>query len=187
MASIDDFGEIPGIKPGHIFKKKDDCYKSGVHKSPRGGVHGSEALGAASICISGGYEDNKDEGNIIWYTGSGGQDDEGCQTQVGDQTFTSTTSNRALYTSYQQRRAVRVIRGAGKANSLTNNLYAPKSGYRYDGLYYVDDARIVEGKSKHKVCQFRLVRSMTEGMKGIPTRRVLTTERLKKMMRSTTR
>ena len=185
MASIEDFGEIPTIRAGAKFKTKNECYEKGVHKNPRGGVHGSESLGAASICISGGYEDNKDRGNVILYTGSGGQDEEG--TQVGDQTFTSTPSNKALYTSYEQKRAVRVIRGAERANAAHSNPYAPASGYRYDGLYHVYDAQIVEGKSGHKVCQFTLVRIVTDDMPRIPTRRTLTKEKLWRMMKRKSR
>lgn len=48
--------------------------ESGVHRPPVGGIHGREKEGAYSIVLSGGYEDDLDEGDSFYYTGSGGRD-----------------------------------------------------------------------------------------------------------------
>jgi putative restriction endonuclease len=48
---------------------------------------------------------------------------------------------------------VRVIRGAGG-----DPAYAPASGYRYDGLYRVDDHWSEVGKSRCRIWRYRLVR-----------------------------
>lgn len=38
------------------------------------GIHGRESEGAYSIVLSGGYEDDVDDGEEFLYTGSGGRD-----------------------------------------------------------------------------------------------------------------
>ena len=38
------------------------------------GISGAERDGADSIVVSGGYEDDEDYGNVIVYTGAGGND-----------------------------------------------------------------------------------------------------------------
>ena len=48
---------------------------------------------------------------------------------------------------------IRVIRGAHKGN-----VYAPKSGYRYDGLYKVESHWHEIGKSGFKVWRYRLLK-----------------------------
>lgn len=39
---------------------------AGVHKLQQSGIHGDKELGAFSICLSKGYEDNVDRGNIMY-------------------------------------------------------------------------------------------------------------------------
>lgn len=48
--------------------------ESGVHRPPVSGIHGREGEGAFSIVLSGGYEDDVDNGDEFFYTGSGGRD-----------------------------------------------------------------------------------------------------------------
>ena len=48
--------------------------ESGVHRPHVAGIHGRESEGAYSIVLSGGYEDDEDEGEEFTYSGSGGRD-----------------------------------------------------------------------------------------------------------------
>jgi E3 ubiquitin-protein ligase UHRF1 len=48
--------------------------ESGIHRPPVGGIHGRDNQGAFSIVLSGGYEDDIDNGDDFMYTGSGGRD-----------------------------------------------------------------------------------------------------------------
>ena len=48
---------------------------------------------------------------------------------------------------------MRVIRGAS-----LDSFYAPRSGYRYDGLYLVDDYWQAEGRSGFRVWRYRLIK-----------------------------
>jgi putative restriction endonuclease len=48
---------------------------------------------------------------------------------------------------------VRVIRGAN-----LDSQYAPRSGYRYDGLYMVDDYWQEEGKSGFRIWRYKLIK-----------------------------
>ncbi|WP_432042524.1 YDG/SRA domain-containing protein [Streptomyces cadmiisoli] len=90
---------------------------------------GTKKAGAESIVVSGGYKDDEDYGNVIIYTGHGGQDSS--NNQVSDQTLED-AGNAALVTSHMEGLPVRVLRGAHKGS-----IYAPATGYRYDGLYRV--------------------------------------------------
>jgi hypothetical protein len=47
----------------HINRK--DCARAGVHIVPVRGIHGSEETGAYSVCLSGRYVDNKDDGEVL--------------------------------------------------------------------------------------------------------------------------
>lgn len=48
--------------------------EAGVHRPHVAGIHGRENEGAYSIVLSGGYEDDEDNGDSFTYTGSGGRD-----------------------------------------------------------------------------------------------------------------
>lgn len=55
------------------------------------GIHGRDSEGAYSIVLSGGYEDDIDNGEEFYYTGSGGRDLSGnkrTSEQCCDQTLT---------------------------------------------------------------------------------------------------
>jgi putative restriction endonuclease len=110
------------------------------------GIWGAQE-GAYSIVLSGGYEDDIDDLNYILYTGQGGQDASGGK-QIADQEFTK--GNKGLQLSHQYRLPVRVIRGHQVSNG-------PESGYRYDGLYYVENYERVIGKRGFYICRFHLV------------------------------
>lgn len=67
--------------------------EAGVHRPPVGGIHGRDNDGAYSIVLSGGYEDDEDNGDSFWYTGSGGRDLSGnkrTSVQSCDQLLTKT-------------------------------------------------------------------------------------------------
>ena len=122
------FGEIEDIPVGTSFQTRKEAAAAGVHKPLQAGISGSKDDGADSIVISGGYEDDSDSGDVIIYTGEGGQDDKG--RQIANQELVR--GNLALAKSEIDGLPVRVIRGADKKNP-----FAPESGYRYDGLYSV--------------------------------------------------
>ncbi|MFD9962615.1 YDG/SRA domain-containing protein [Amycolatopsis sp. NPDC058986] len=143
------YGELPNVPPGTVFSSRKAAAASGVHRALIAGIVGTRALGAESIVASGGYEDDVDYGTVIIYTGHGGQDASG--KQVKDQTFDS-SGNAALQTSMIKGAAVRVIRG-----SDPDSPHAPDEGYRYDGLFRVEDAVREKGRRGYLVCRFRMV------------------------------
>jgi len=160
------FGHIPGVPVFTTWPSRVACAKAKVHASTQAGICGNAREGAYSIVISGGYEDDDDNGDIIMYTGAGGRNDYGVQTE--DQTF-EYSYNRALQISSETKRPVRVIRGQDKSNR-----YTPAKGYRYDGLYIVDEAKTERGKSGYMVCKFRLRRFIEDETIKIPFRRMTT-------------
>lgn len=146
------FGHIPGYPEGTGFDSRHELSISGVHRPRQAGISGSATEGADSIVLSGGYEDDQDMGDTIIYTGHGGRDEK-TQQQVSDQLLTR--GNQALAYSCQHGLPVRIIRGSNHTSP-----YSPKFGYRYDGLYRVEDYWCEKGKSGHIIWRFRLVRIM---------------------------
>ena len=140
------FGHIEGVSIGKIFKSRKEVAAAGLHAPFMQGIWGAQE-GAYSIVLSGGYEDDIDDLNYILYTGQGGRDESGGK-QIADQYFTK--GNRGLQLSCQYKLPVRVIRGYQIPNG-------PESGYRYDGLYYVESFERIIGKSGFYICRFHLV------------------------------
>ncbi|KAJ9052401.1 hypothetical protein DSO57_1034530 [Entomophthora muscae] len=154
------FGAIPGIPIGATWDFRMEASYCGVHRPTVSGIAGSQELGCYSIALSGGYEDDVDEGEVFTYTGSGGRDLRGTKNkpknlrtapQSSDQVFER--NNLALKISHETEKPVRVIRGY-----KLDSPYAPAEGYRYDGLYKVIKVWRERGSSGYLVCRFKLKR-----------------------------
>ncbi|MCY1701914.1 YDG/SRA domain-containing protein [Deinococcus sp. SL84] len=143
------FGHIPGIVPGATFVDRRELREAGVHLPTQAGVSGSATEGADSIVLSGGYEDDDDQGSVIVYTGEGGRDPLSGR-QVKHQQLVR--GNLALAVSHRDGLPVRVTRG-----SRHTSAYSPETGYQYAGLYRVDDHWREEGKSGFFIWRFRLL------------------------------
>ncbi|WP_345746531.1 YDG/SRA domain-containing protein [Streptomyces sp. ODS28] len=143
------------VQPGHQFKTRRQAHEAGVHRPLQAGICGTRKTGAESIVVSGGYKDDEDYGDVIIYTGHGGQDTS--RNQVSDQSLDD-PGNAALVTSYLEGLPVRVLRGWQSASP-----YAPIEGYRYDGLYRVTTYGSKSSIDGFKIWQFRL-----EACEGTP-------------------
>ncbi|TBU40292.1 PUA-like domain-containing protein [Dichomitus squalens] len=155
------FGDIPGVPVGSTFENRLYLHHTAVHANIQAGINGSKDEGCYSVVLSGGYEDDKDEGDRFTYTGCGGRDKADGEKprdgpQTCDQTFDN-SRNQSLRLSAHNKRPVRVIRGYNSDSD-----YAPLEGFRYDGLYEVEQpfpqAWMATGKSGFKVCKFILSR-----------------------------
>jgi putative restriction endonuclease len=144
------FGEITDIPEGSEFESRIELSHAGVHRPTQAGISGISKEGADSIVLSGGYEDDQDNGHEIIYTGHGGRDPETGQ-QITDQLLTG--GNLALATSCIQGLPVRVTRKV--AHPWGN---PRKVGYRYDGLYRVEDYWRDRGRSGFIMWRFRLTK-----------------------------
>eukprot|EP00727_Mastigamoeba_balamuthi_P004685 m51a1_g14214 hypothetical protein (809) ;mRNA; r:172132-175725 len=110
------------VPVGATFMKRMDMAKLKLHAPPMAGIWGNGREPCRSIVMSGGYEDDVDEGDCITYTGSG---------EKGDQDLKG--GNKSLWISYTENRPFRVWRGCKLPSP-----FAPKQGYRYDGYYYIE-------------------------------------------------
>ncbi|WP_018622653.1 YDG/SRA domain-containing protein [Spirosoma luteum] len=142
------FGHVVGIPEGSEFENRYTLSQYGVHRPLQAGISGSQDEGADSIVLSGGYEDDKDYGDVIIYTGHGGRS-QVTGLQVADQKLTR--QNLALALNCQRGTPVRVIRGYKHTSPIS-----PKEGYRYDGLYRVDSYWQEQGLSGFVIWRFRL-------------------------------
>ena len=139
------FGHIDNVKVGDVFDSRKALASAGIHNPLMSGISGT-GEGACSIVLSGGYEDDVDDLNYILYTGQGGQDKSGGK-QVSDQDFVK--GNQGLLLSCKYNLPVRVTRGFQIKNG-------PPTGYRYDGLYYVNKYERIIGQSGFLICRFHL-------------------------------
>ncbi|CDO71448.1 hypothetical protein BN946_scf184909.g42 [Trametes cinnabarina] len=149
-------------------------HHSSVHSGIMAGIAGSKHKGCYSVVLSGGYEDDKDEGYCFIYTGCGGRDTkDGEKPREGPQTCDqswenarnmslkvrvfrtaeSRTALTGLQVSAHTKKPVRVVRGYKSSSD-----FAPAQGYRYDGLYIVERAWMDVGNSGFKVCKFSFKR-----------------------------
>ncbi|KAL7279968.1 hypothetical protein ACG7TL_006379 [Trametes sanguinea] len=132
-------------------------HHSSVHSGILAGIAGSKHEGCYSVVLSGGYEDDKDEGYRFVYTGCGGRDTkDGEKPREGPQTCDQSwenSRNMSLKVSARTKKPVRVVRGYKSSSD-----FAPAQGYRYDGLYVVEKAWMDVGKSGYQVCKFLLKR-----------------------------
>ena len=145
------FGHIEDYPIGSTFDSRRHLSQCGVHRPTQAGISGGADEGADSIVLSGGYEDDEDYGDTIIYTGHGGQDTNTRQ-HIANQELTR--QNLALARNRTHGLPVRVIRGHNHKPELS-----PNAGYRYDGLFYVDDYWTEQGRSGFKVIRFRLIKA----------------------------
>ncbi|XP_074029660.1 E3 ubiquitin-protein ligase UHRF1 [Leptinotarsa decemlineata] len=171
LVSKDHYGPVPGVEVGTCWKFRLQVSEAGVHRPHVAGIHGRENDGAYSLVLSGGYEDDRDEGVEFFYTGSGGRDLSGnkrCGEQSCDQKLTRMNKALALncYAPFndkdgaesdhwQKGKPVRVVRNYKGAK---HSKYAPKDGNRYDGLYKVVQYFPERGKSGFIVWKYLLRR-----------------------------
>ena len=102
------FGHVEGVEVGQVYSNRILLAASGLHRPTQAGISGSQTEGADSIVLSGGYEDDDDQGSTIVYTGHGGRDPN-TKLQVEDQSFTR--QNAALARNHVTGLPVRIIRG----------------------------------------------------------------------------
>lgn len=152
------FGHLPGYPEGSFFVSRAELSRAGVHRPLIAGISGRGREGADSVVLSGGYEDDQDYGDTILYTGHGGRDPETGR-QIGHQTLTR--GNLALACNRLHGLPVRVIRGATQRSS-----YSPEVGYRYDGLYRIDDYWREIGRSGFYIWRYRLVKMVNHPGRG---------------------
>ncbi|XP_069674627.1 E3 ubiquitin-protein ligase UHRF1-like [Periplaneta americana] len=164
------YGSIPGVEVGTCWLYRVQVSESGVHRPPVGGIHGRECDGAYSLVLSGGYEDDVDDGDEFLYTGSGGRDLSGNKRtadQSCDQTLTRLNKALALNCNvsfslegaeaadWKNGKPVRVVRSS---KLRKHSKYAPEVGNRYDGLYKVVKYYPEKGKSGFVVWRYLLRR-----------------------------
>ncbi|NRF37195.1 YDG/SRA domain-containing protein [Pedobacter foliorum] len=146
MAAIQ-FGEIEGIKEGDTFISRQEMTNKGLHRNTVQGIDGNGEHGSASIVLNGGYEDDKDYGNLIIYTGHGGNVN---KKQIRDQSWDD-PGNKGLLISEMHGLPVRVSRGPKHKSK-----FSPEKGYQYGGLYMVTSHKYKKGAHGFWVCLFRL-------------------------------
>lgn len=164
-------GHIPGIEVGTMWKFRFQVSEAGVHRPHVAGIHGRADDCAYSIVLSGGYEDDVDNGEEFFYTGSGGRDLSGNKRtakQSSDQQLTLMNKAIALNcnskineklgaeaVNWKEGIPIRVVRNFKLAK---HSKYAPEDGNRYDGLYKVIKYWPEKGQSGFKVWRYLLRR-----------------------------
>lgn len=149
-------GVVPGVEVGDIFFFRMELCLIGLHAPCMAGIDymglkisQDEEPVAVSIVSSGGYEDNVEDGDVLIYSGQGGniyrKDKE-----IMDQKLER--GNLALEKSLHRGNDVRVIRGMKDVANTTGKVYV------YDGLYKIQGSWVEKGKSGCNVFKYKLVR-----------------------------
>ncbi|XP_066393736.1 E3 ubiquitin-protein ligase ORTHRUS 2-like [Miscanthus floridulus] len=150
-----------GVRVGETWADRFECRQWGAHLPHIAGIAGQSRNGAQSVALSGGYEDDEDNGDWFLYTGSGGRDLSGNKRTNKEQGFDQTfvNMNEALRKSCLKGYPIRVVRSHKEKHSL----YAPKLGVRYDGIYRIEKCwRKIGIQRKFKVCRYLFVRCDNE-------------------------
>lgn len=128
------------LSNGQWWPRQICLVRDGAHNSMQGGISGKTGEGAYSCILSGGYADDKDEGDQVWYCGTDSRDGE------------ITGHTLQLMENIKNKLPVRLIRSDGGHNAI----FKPEKGYRYDGLYDVLSCELLDlDNQRHR---FRLVR-----------------------------
>ncbi len=141
---------VLGLPPvGSTFASRAEARAAGVHRYLINGIDYERATGlSTAIVLNGGYKDDQDLGDVIIYTGEGGQNANRTE-QVQDQDWSK--GNGGLRNAQTAGEPVRILRGFKPKNP-----FSPATGYCYDGLYTVVSADLVPSSDGPLVCQFRL-------------------------------
>lgn len=154
--------EGKGVYVGRWWNDRMDCRQWGAHFPHVAGISGQSKRGAQSVVLSGGYEDDRDEGDWFLYTGSGGRDLSGnkrtAKLQSFDQEFEK--MNLALKVSCIKGLPVRVVRSFKEKRSA----YAPpgETPVRYDGIYRIAASWRKAGTQNLLMCRYLFVRCDNE-------------------------
>lgn len=167
----DHFGPVPGIEVGMNWFFRVQISEEGIHRPHVAGIAGSAKTGCPSLVLSGGYEDDIDNGEEFTYTGSGGRDLSGNKRtaeQSSDQELTRSNGALAINcackfddaaggeaTDWKKGKPIRVVRGYKGAK---HSKFAPEAGNRYDGVYKVVKYWPEKGKSGFRVWRYLLRR-----------------------------
>jgi len=169
--AMDHKGPVPGTEVGMTWLYRIQLSEVGIMRPPVAGIHANEKMGAMSIVLNGGYEDDKDMGDEFFYTGSGGRDLSGNK-RTNDQSFDQelTKANKGLAQNcdapvnlegaeakdWKKGIPVRVTRGWKLRKHAPE--YAPEAGFRYDGIYKVVKYYKQKGESGFNVWRYLLRR-----------------------------
>ncbi|KAF9779718.1 PUA-like domain-containing protein [Thelephora terrestris] len=155
------YGSIPGIEVDEWWPTREACSADAVH-APWVARIAPGKDGAYSICLSGGYEGDVDEGYAL--------DLKGTKTAPPPQNVSFSSPSPSFCVSTETGKPVRVVRGFKNRSQ-----YGPEEGltspwYRYDGLYQVISAWTERGLSPggYLVCKYTFRRLPNQPQ--IPTR-----------------
>jgi putative restriction endonuclease len=101
-------GDLDNVAVGQVFEDRSAVAAAGIHRAPQSGIVGyGNGQPAESIVVAGGYEDDEDYGDLIIYTGEGGNDPNTGK-QIRDQEMTK--GNLGLTRNIDTGVPLRVIR-----------------------------------------------------------------------------
>ncbi|XP_021765817.1 histone-lysine N-methyltransferase, H3 lysine-9 specific SUVH6-like [Chenopodium quinoa] len=154
-------GNVPCVDVGDKFQYRIELLIVGLHKQTQGGIDSMEWRGgriSTSIVANERHLDKMNDPNALTYIGEGGVLK---RHEVGvppDQELKG--GNRALWTSWKEKRPVRVIRGLVSEKSNSQKLYV------YDGLYEVGKWEKKKGPQGNMIFEFQLARC--DGQPAVP-------------------
>jgi hypothetical protein len=161
---------------GQAWLLRAELQRDGAHAPPIAGINGSVGGGVKGVVMGlydeagKDYYDDIDQGDVIYYVGTALSDlggsgrptnikDPGCASYRRDRITKSSTgkgptgATSAMFTSLHTRISVRVFRSFKLAEIVP---LRPVTGYRYDGLYIVTGAQLLN--RERQIYRFKMER-----------------------------
>jgi len=151
------FGHIEGFPEGTLFNNRFEIKKAGLHNHRINGISRVAGIGSDCIVLNGGYIDDQDSGYEVLYTGEGGRK-RNSNKHTFDQPFLR--GNLDLSKNKYSGLPIRVIRGYKHFEKK----YTPKTGYRYDGLYFLEDYYPRKGEHGFRIWTYKLVKELNTNL-----------------------
>ncbi|KAL8692492.1 MAG: hypothetical protein Q9218_002495 [Villophora microphyllina] len=125
------------LQNGKWFAYQVCAYRDGAHGAFVDGIFGQNGKGAYSIVMSGSGYNDIDQGDVIKYCGTSGQEN------------APTAATQRMLETKQNGNPIRVLRSA--AMKKEKSPYRPSVGLRYDGLYQIVDSELLDqGTAMHR-------------------------------------
>jgi len=109
------WGHVPGVPIGACVSGRGELAALNVHTQMMRGIDSRGDSPVTCIVIAGRYRDDNDTGDVVFYTGEGGQDSQ--RQQVADQTLTK--RNKGLVENHKLQCPVRVVRGVTTSGKIS--------------------------------------------------------------------
>jgi hypothetical protein len=138
-----------GTSNGQWWPRLIGTHRDGTHGHTIAGISGDVKTGAYSILVAMQYEDDRDTGDDIIYTGT--------RSKTPNKPTNATEYMLASRLPRGKNKVKNPIRVVRSYKGCEKSKYCPIEGYRYDGLYEVVDYKLLDSLTQHYEFQLQRI------------------------------